>query len=167
MTNFGPSKPKSADLSPKPAVTIRAMELRDLDAVIALGTSTAEFDTSTESPQFYSRATLEKWISSPNGVLLVAESGPDVIGFRLAAYNPDSRDGYLHTIAVKQAYRNQGVGTQLMAETLRRLEVLGCNHVVALVQEGNESTLGFLRKNGFDVGGKFHYCDVSLPRVRR
>jgi ribosomal protein S18 acetylase RimI-like enzyme len=167
MTNFEPSKPKSSDISPILAVTIRAMEMGDLDAVIEFGTSTAEFDTSTDSPQFYSRATLEKWISSPNGVLLVAQSGPEVVGFRLAAYNPDSRDGYLHTIAVKQAYRNQGIGTQLMAETLRRLEAMGCNHVVALVQEGNDSTLGFLRKNGFGIGGKFHYCDVSLPQDKR
>ncbi len=167
MASFDPLNSNKFGMTPKPEVKIRAMEASDLDAVIEMGTSTAEFDTSTDSPQFYSRETLERWIASPNGVLLVAESGSEVIGFRLAAFNPDSRDGYLHTIAVKQSYRDQGIGTQLMTETLRRLESLGCNHVVGLVQEGNDSTLGFLRKNGFDIGAKFHYCDVSLPLEKR
>lgn len=153
--------------SAKLEAAIRSMEARDLDSVIVMGTSTEEFDTGTESPQFYSRATLEKWIQSPNGVLLVAEYNTEIVGFRLAAYNPDSRDGYLHTIMVKKEFRGKGIGGLLMDETLRRLMALGCNHVVALVQEGNDSTLGFLRSNGFDIGGKFHYCDVTLPREKR
>lgn len=155
---------KRAELPPKKSIKVRKMEARDLDQVIKIGLSTPEIQTGTGSPQFYFRETLENWIQSPNGILLVAEDARRIIGFRIASYNPDSRDGHLHVTAVKEQYRRLGIGSKLLDDTLNRLEELGANHVYCEVQEDNENTLRFFRKHGFEIGNKFYRVERNLPR---
>jgi len=155
----------SAEVEKSPLnVSISRMEEADLDEVISLGLSTAEIQTGTNSPQFYYRDTLQRWIQNPNGILLVAKAEGKLAGFRIADYNPDSRDGHLHVTVVKEEYRRQGVGGQLLDATLTELEKLGCNHVYCEVEEDNEATLAFFQKHGFDVGKKFFRVERSLPR---
>lgn len=155
---------KRPELPPRLGVKVRKMETKDLDEVIALGLSTPEIQTGTASPQFYFRETLERWIQSPNGILLVAEDSGRIAGFRIASYNPDSRDGHLNVTIVRKEYRRSGIGSKLLDETLTRLEELGANHVYCQVQEDNEDTLQFFRKHGFEIGRKFFRVEQNLPR---
>ena len=143
---------------------VSRMSETDLDEVIAMGLSTPEIQTGTESPQFYFKDTLQRWIQSPNGILLVARVEGRLAGFRIADYNPDSRDGHLHVTVVNEEYRRRGVGGQLLDATLTELEKLGCNHVYCEVEEDNEATLQFFRKHGFEVGKKFFRVERGLPR---
>lgn len=145
-------------------IRIHKMAEADLDEVIALGLATPEIQTGTESPQFYYRETLERWIESPNGILLVAKVEGNLAGFRIADYNPYSRDGHLHVTIVKNEYRGQGVGRKLLNVTLGELESLGCNHVYCEVEEDNEVVLEFFRKNNFDIGRRFYRVERTLPR---
>ena len=155
---------KRPELPPRKGVKVRKMEAKDLGEVITLGLSTSEIQTGTASPQFYFRETLERWIKSPNGILLVAKDRGRIAGFRIASYNPDSRDGHLHVTVVREEYRRSGIGSKLLDETLTRLEELGANHVYCEIQEDNEVTLEFFRKHGFEIGSKFFRVERNLLR---
>jgi len=140
------------------------MRSEHIDDVISLGLATPEFQTGTSVPQFYSKETLSKWIQSPNGTLLVANVSKEFAGFSITAYNPDSRDGYMHCMAVKEQYRNQNVGTEFINKTLDELQKMGCNHVYCLIQTSNERMKKFLEKRGFQIGETFSYVQRTLPR---
>ena len=148
----------------KQVVEIRRMQIENLGDVIKLGLSASEFDTGTESPQFYSKETLSKWIGSPNGILLVAETEGEFAGFIITAYNPDSKDAYIHTVSVVDKFRRRGVGDQLLDKTLTELEKTDCNHVYGLIKPSNESAKKLFEKYGFVLGELFHYSDRTLPR---
>ncbi len=144
-------------------ISIEKMKLEYLDSVIELGLSTPELQTGTKAPQFYSKETLKNWIKSVNGILLTALVKDNFAGFSITAYNPDSRDGYIHFIAIRDEYRRIGIGSKLLIYTLNELEKLGCNHVYGLVQIGNESTKKFMRNHGFEIGEAFNYVQRVLP----
>lgn len=144
-------------------ISIKRMEPKYLDSVIELGLSIPELQTGTSAPQFYSKETLNKWVKSINGILLTALVEDTFAGFSITAYNPDSRDGYIHFIAIKDNYRRIGVASKLLAYTLSELEKLGCNHVYGLVQINNESTKKFMRNHGFEIGEAFNYAQRALP----
>lgn len=57
---------------PSLVADISRMTETDLDEVIAMGLATPEIQTGTDSPQFYYKETLQRWIQSTNGILLVA-----------------------------------------------------------------------------------------------
>ncbi|OGD92834.1 hypothetical protein A2697_05145 [Candidatus Curtissbacteria bacterium RIFCSPHIGHO2_01_FULL_41_44] len=150
----------------KRLVEIRKMTEADLNKVIELGSSSDEMQTGTESPQFYGRETLSKWVQSSNGILLTAESDGEFAGFILTAYNPDSKDAYIHTIAAVDKFRGKGVGDQLLERTLAELEKTECNHVYCLIKPDNEPARKLFQKHGFSLGELFHYSDRMLPRSK-
>ncbi len=144
--------------------SIRRMEQEDIEKVVELGSSSEELQTGTNSPQFYSRETLLRWVQSSNGILLIAEAGGVFAGFSLTAYSPDSRDGYIHTIDVAPDFRRQNVGGELLDRTLSELEKTDCNHVYCLIKPDNEPSKKLFQKHGFVVGEAFNYTDRELPR---
>jgi ribosomal protein S18 acetylase RimI-like enzyme len=143
---------------------ITKMQEGDLDQVISLSSSSTELQTGTNSPQFYSRETLSRWIQSLNGILLVAKVNDVFAGFSITAYNPDSRDGYIHTVDVAPQFQSKGIGSQLIDKTLVELERTDCNHVYCLIQPTNESSKALFSKFGFEVGEAFNYVERELPR---
>lgn len=144
------------------SVNISKMSTSDIDEVIKLGLSTREIQTGTSSPQFYSKETLSKWVNSPTDALLVAKKGTELVGFSLAAYNPYSRDGYLHVKIVNENYRKEGIGSKLLEKTIELFKKQGCNHIFATVKPDNISTLNLLRKHGFEVGEQFNYVEIAI-----
>ncbi|SRR6266567_7160747 len=149
-------------LSQQPIV--ERMSESDLSEVINLGLSSAEADTGTDSPQFYSKETLSRWVQSPNGVLLVARVEGKFAGFILTAYNPDSNDAYIHEVAVTEQFRGRGVADKLLDQTLTALEKTACDHVFCLTKPSNNPAQKLLQKHGFAMGDTFLYADRMLPR---
>lgn len=144
-------------------IRILKMKIEYLDRVIKLGFSTSEFQTGTETPQFYSKQTLAKWINSPNGILLVAKSsGDEFAGFSITAYNPDSRDAYVDCIVVVDKFRRKGVGDKLLAKTFEELKNTDCNHIYCLVEQYNGISKRFFEKHDFKTGNLFYYTDKML-----
>ena len=142
--------------------TIRRMRKEDVDEVIKLAINTKEIKTGTGSPQFYSKKTLLKWINGPSDILLVAKKQGNVVGFSLAAYNPYSRDGYLHVSVVREENREEGIGSEMLKTTLETMARQGCNHVFAMAKPDNVPILNLLRKHGFEVGEQFNYVERTL-----
>jgi ribosomal protein S18 acetylase RimI-like enzyme len=143
-------------------INIRKMGWGDLNRVEKIGLKTAEFKTGTSAPQFYSYRTLKGWVKSKKGILLVAEMNGKMVGFGITAYNPDSRDGYIHCLINFSKNRKRGVGKVLIKETLDSLTGMGCNHVFALVKNWNDPAQNLFSRAGFEVGDLFRYCEKTL-----
>ena len=149
--------------------SILPMEEQDLDFVIQMGLATSEFQTGTDSAQFYSRKTLERWVKHKNGVTLIARAKDEVVGFFLGYYMEGPNDGYMNCIAIADGYRGQGVGGQLLEQALTQLEQKGvddirCDHVFGVTEEDNQEAIRFLEKHGLQRGKKFYYVETMLPR---
>lgn len=137
----------------------------DLDRVMKLQ-SLPELGTGTESPQQYSRSTLEKAIrENKDSLKLVAvnEEG-EVIGFLLASILWDLNDAYLHSIAVDQRYQGKGVAKALVEKATSELrEKTGVNHPFAVVKTSNAASQKLLESEGFSrCDETYYYYDTGI-----
>ena len=143
-------------------IVIRKMRQADIPDVIELGEETPEIKTGTSLPQFYGREMLMRWIKRRQSILLVAEVDGLFAGFRIADYNPAAQSGYLEMIAVKNKFRNQGVGKKLTEETLRRLKKMGCDNVWCIIQAKNKRAQAIYESYGFVRGDPFFAYEKKL-----
>lgn len=151
---------------------VRKMIEADLEWVIQTGVNTPEFKTGTEATQFYSKNTLERWINDNNGVTLVAEINGQRVGFLLGYYMAGPNDGYINCTVVDQDHRRKGVGKMLQEIALNEFSQKGiegykCDHVFCVVNETDEAMIRLKKEAGFEIGDKFHYVEIMLPKKER
>jgi ribosomal protein S18 acetylase RimI-like enzyme len=94
-------------------------------------------------------------LDKPNIVILVAESGGEVVGYTYAGVEGNDYmalrgpAGVLYDIVVDPPYRGQGVGRALLDATLEALEAKGAPRVVLSTAERNESAQRLFARAGF------------------
>ena len=104
------------------------------------------------------RDEIEKKLTRDPDLFLVAEEDARVVGVIMGAW--DGRRGWLHHLAVAEAYRGRGIGTALLAEVERRLKGKGCLKVNLLVHRTNTGArclyehLGYQEMNTLIAMGK-------------
>lgn len=157
-----------SNLEPK----IRKMMEEDLEWIIQTGVNTPEFKTGTGVIQFYSKDTLKRWINDDNGITLVAEIDDQKAGFLLGYYMSEPNDGYVNCTVVDQDHRRRGIGRILQEIALNEFSQMGieghkCDHVFCVVNETDEAMLRLKKEVGFEVGDKFHYVEIMLPKKER
>jgi len=81
------------------------------------------------------------------GLSLVAYHENILAGAILCSH--DGRRGYLHHLAVKTDYRNQGIGSTLVKECLEKLSQEGINKCNIFILDENDKGMKFWEKNGF------------------
>lgn len=135
---------------------------QDIGKVIALGTTTPEFNTGTNAPQFYSLDALKRWARDPNGLTLVATVDNDFAGFALGYAMVGPRDGYINCIVVGQNYRRMHIGKMLLDKMLDGFKRKGCNNVFGVVESENTDTFDFFRNSGFEIGKDFRYIQRTI-----
>ena len=112
----------------------------------------AEYDRKIygDSYPFISEENLRKWIErrKPGQYMFVAEIDGDVVGFVKFSVitKGDIRFGYIEEIHVREALRNQGIGSQLLsyAENVLRGE-----NIEVIYVEAHERVVGFFVKKGY------------------
>lgn len=92
---------------------------------------------------------------------LAAEVEGRVVG--MALHFGDQQIQELSNIVVMPEFRRQGIATALTAERLRRLARIGCTTAYAVVYQGNEASLGSLRKHSFQTVYTSTEYDLALP----
>jgi [ribosomal protein S18]-alanine N-acetyltransferase len=134
------------------AWTVRNFRPDDLPALAAIATAATE--ASQWTPESYSELS-----SSRRGVLLVAQSDDEVIGF-LAARRAAS-EAEVVNLAVSFAARRRGIGSALLAAALEELGRLGITDIFLEVRASNSSGVALYRKFEFSVFGcrKGYYRD--------
>jgi len=156
-------------------VVIRPVQLADLRAITdiyneAILTTVATFDTEPKS-----EAERRAWLTAhgPRHPILVAELAGAVVGWASLSQWSD-RPAYADTaeisLYVREAYRGQGIGKQLIETIIAEGEKVGLHTVIARIVAGNQVSIRLHEAVGFEpigvmreVGRKFgRLLDVYL-----
>lgn len=128
------------------SIGIRAAQINDLEALVAL--ETASFDTDR-----LSRRSFRHWLTTPHRALLVAESGAGVCGYILIIYYPGTRLARVYSLAVLPQLRGQGIAKALMLAGEQAALEDGRLYLRLEVSVDNAPAIGLYRTLGFQKFG--------------
>ena len=146
------------------AVSIRPASAKDMPAVGKLGALLVRLHHEVDGARFIAASPstpkgyasyLGTQLEEPDVVILVAESGGDVIGYTYAGVEGwdymalRGPAGVLYDIVVDPARRGEGVGRQLLDATLATLAERGAPRVVLSTAEQNEPAQRLFARAGF------------------
>ena len=141
-------------------LVIRDMREADVAAVAAIGRGASELKTN-EDDEFWDDELLKDWVAGDD-VMLVVESGGQVVGFMLTQIHKATKAGYLSDVAIHPDWRGQGIGSRLIEAVLARLKERGIQYVYGLTKVENEKIHGLLKKFGFTQGNAFYWFEKYL-----
>lgn len=144
------------------AVRIRPMTAADYDGVWALWMSCKNMGFNDLDD---SREGIERLLNRNPNTCLVAEIGGALAGVILAGQ--DGRRGYIYHMAVAEAFRRRGVGTQLVDSCLAALRAVGIHKAALLVFRRNDAGNAFWEKQGFALREDVNYRNRALAELTR
>ena len=113
--NFGRSAPPAPS-----AATLRTARTEDIDAVLTVNAEAFE-------PFWrYGDATILSWLLTADHAAL-AEVDGCAVGFALTSLNPENEYAYLIRLATLPAYRERGIGKQLVVDALDYARAAGAD----------------------------------------
>lgn len=147
-------------------VLLRAAELRDVQAIVALIRELAEFEKLTHLLQVTpERLRPHLFGEKPVAEALVAENGGEVIGFALYFTNFSTflaQPGlYLEDLYVQPAHRGKGVGEALLTRLGRTAAERGYGRFEWSVLDWNENAIRFYERMGATVMPDWRVCRIS------
>jgi ribosomal protein S18 acetylase RimI-like enzyme len=92
-------------------------------------------------------AEIAKKMQRDSDLFLLAESEGQIIGSVLGGF--DGRRGIVYHLAVAEAFRQRGIGADLMAELEARLQEKGCIRYYLLVTKDNLTAVQFYENLGW------------------
>lgn len=124
----------------------RLSELLDL-----LFTQESEFQP---NPKLQKSALKTLLYNSQLGDIFVADDNHNVVAMVSLLYTVSTalggRVAILEDMIVTPAYRQQGVGSDLMEYAIDHAKQIGCKRITLLTDEENEIAQGFYRQHGFE-----------------
>ncbi len=127
-------------------VTIRPMKAEDYDDALALWLSCRGMSLRSVED---SRAGIAAFLKRNPGTCFAAEADGKVVGTILAGN--DGRRGYLYHVAVGEAFRNRGIGAELVHRAMRSLRRAGIRKTALVVLGSNLDGNEFWDRVGFTV----------------
>jgi [ribosomal protein S18]-alanine N-acetyltransferase len=122
-------------------ITLRDYAPADFDAL-------HEIDQECFEPAIaYSQRELREYLRLDGAECIIAEADGKIGGFILTAHGGGT--GYVVTIDVLPAYRQQSAGTMLLSEAERRLAASGVRKMELETAVDNASAIAFYRKHGY------------------
>jgi len=110
------------------------------------------------------RDRLEREVTKPNAIFLVAEVDRKLVGSILATH--DGRKGWINRLAVIPAFRRRGIARMLLAEAEDRLSRQGIEIVACLVDDWNVDSARFFEKSGYKrFDGIAYFTKRKHPQV--
>jgi len=125
------------------AVTLRPYEPRDFAALHRL--DQACFPAGIA----YSKMMLRYFLKLPSADGTVAEEAGKIAGFILTEENPPL--AHIITLDVAEAYRRQGVGSALLAESERNLGRRGVRTILLETAIDNDAAVAFWQRRGYRI----------------
>ena len=123
---------------------ITEMSIEDYDEVLSLWQSVEGMGLHGDSD---SKEGVGKYLRRNPGLSFVARDGDRLIGAVLCGH--DGRRGYLHHLAVDQAYRRKGVGRGLAEKVIEKLNAVGIGRCHIFVFAENIEAHGFWQRIGW------------------
>ncbi len=90
---------------------------------------------------------IKKKIARDPDLFLVAEIEGEIVGTVLGGF--DGRRGLIYHLAVRQEFRQKGIGDILMREVEQRFREKGCHRSYLLVTKDNQEAIRFYEKRGW------------------
>ena len=143
-------------------MTIRMMTIEDYDAVYALWMSCRNMGFNDKDD---SREGIGKYLKRNPSTSFVALEDGRIVGVILAGH--DGRRGFIHHMAVAEAYRKRGIATALLDRSLSALREEGINKTALLVFRRNEAGNGFWEASGFTAREDVIYRNKALTELVR
>lgn len=141
---------------------IRTMTIEDYDRVYALWMSCKNMGFNDLDD---SREGIGRYLARNPNTCFVAEEGGELAGVILAGH--DGRRGFIHHMAVAEAYRRRGVGAALAERALEALKAEGIHKVALLAFKRNEAGNAFWERMSFTVRDDLNYRNRALTEMRR
>jgi len=139
----GPVKLGSAWQDDLVRFALRGASAADADALLAMWAEAAENDSRPADTLAAVTALLGR---DPDAVIL-AEYGGELIGSIIAGW--DGWRYHLYRLAVRPAWRRQGVGSALLGAAENRLKALGAARIDAMVLDSNDLGQNLWRASGY------------------
>lgn len=124
-------------------LTLRPYDPRDFAALYRLDQSCFPAGIA------YSKTTLRYFLGLRTADCLVALEETHIAGFVLTEENPPL--AHVITLDVAEKYRQQGVGSALLAESERNLALRGVRHVLLETAVSNETAIAFWQRHGYRI----------------
>ncbi|MBR0406816.1 MAG: GNAT family N-acetyltransferase [Clostridia bacterium] len=140
----------------------RVMDIQDCDQVYALWMSCKNMGFNNLDD---SREGIERLLRRNPHTSFVAMDGDTLAGVILSGQ--DGRRGYIYHMSVAEAYRRQGIGTELVNRCLSALKAEGINKVALLVFNRNEAGNAYWEAQGFTVRNDIAYRNKALTELIR
>jgi ribosomal protein S18 acetylase RimI-like enzyme len=122
---------------------LRGASAADADGLLALWAEAAENDSRPPDTRVAVTALLDR---DPDAVILADHDG-ELIGSIIAGW--DGWRCHLYRLAVRPAWRRQGVGSALLGAAENRFKALGAARIDAMVLDGNDLGQDLWRASGY------------------
>ncbi len=125
------------------AATLRSYEPHDFAALHRLDQSCFPAGIS------YSKTTLHYFLTIASADCVVAVDGARIVGFVLTEENPPL--AHIITLDVAEAHRRHGVGSALLAESEKNLELREVRSILLETAIDNEGAVAFWKRHGYRI----------------
>ncbi|HLV12100.1 MAG TPA: peptidase C39 family protein [Trueperaceae bacterium] len=132
-------------MSPRRGFAVRRAERRDLDALV-------ELEKGFPGDRM-SRASLSRLLGRESAVVLVAESGGEVIGDAVVLFRSGFRSARLYSMIVSPEHRGRGVARALLAEAEAAARERGSVSLRLEVREDNRPAIALYESEGYEAVG--------------
>jgi ribosomal protein S18 acetylase RimI-like enzyme len=143
------------------ALIIRRVEVKDVEKLRAIGQGVREFDVSRLGI-FWSKKQLSLWSKSKTDLMLIALEEEEIVGFAFFAVHKPTGKATFENLWVHPDFRHHQVARRLMEVSLRELQALKVEYIVALISDSNKPILKFLEVDKFVAGGKVIWIDKNI-----
>ena len=131
-------------------ITIREMQIDDLEQVMQI--EEQNFSVPWTETGFFS------FLIRNDTLFLVAEEEKEILGY--CGVVTASGEGDITNVAVKKSRQKEGIGRQMLAQLLARMEEAGVGALYLEVHAGNAGAIHLYRKLGFEeVGVRKNYYE--------
>jgi ribosomal protein S18 acetylase RimI-like enzyme len=142
---------------------IRQAELSDLDALLAI-------ETSSFSGDRLNRRCMRAWLNRPHGLMPVICLDGRIAGYLLLIHHPGKAWGRIYSLAVDGACRGQGLGRRLLAAAEELARTRDCRELRLEVSVINQAACELYRSSGYRIFGtypSYYEDDSDALRMRK
>jgi len=125
------------------SITIRDMGIEDYESVYRLWGNVEGIGLSDAD----SKEGIKRFLERNPGLSFIAADGAQIVGAALCGH--DGRRGYIHHLAVANAYRRQGIGKSLVGRCMYALMRIGIAKCHLFVFDDNQEAIRFWNKVGW------------------
>ena len=147
-----------ANSTSKNVVSYRDAKIEDVPQIYAMIKELAQFEKKDVSKLPLTEEKLKNFgfSNTPYFRVIIAENEQhQLLGYALYFFTFRASEGapilYIEDLYVREHYRNQGIGTKLMATLAQKTIDIGCAYMEWNVFNWNEQAIGFYKKIGSEL----------------